>query len=89
LEKEWIYMSNRSTQSIVAIILIVAAAVLFLWVLGMWMMPSMMGGMMGDGMMGSGMMGSMRGCMLLCTVGPLILAAVLVVLAVVLLRRTP
>jgi len=73
-------MSNNSAQKIVAIVLIVAATVLVLWVLGMWMMPSMMGGMMG------GMMGSMSGCMGLCTFGPLLLAAVLVILAVVLLR---
>ncbi len=75
-------MSNRSAHSIVAIVLIVAAAVLVLWVLGMWMMPSMMGGMMGGGMMGS-----MSGRMILCTGGPLLLAAVLVSLAVVLLRK--
>ena len=58
-------MSNNSAQKIVAIVLIVAATVLVLWVLGMWMMPSMMGGMMG----------SMSGCMGLCTFGPLLLAA--------------
>jgi hypothetical protein len=84
LEKGWIYMSNRSVQGIVAMVLIAVAAVLVLWVLVMWMMPSMMGGMMGDGMMGS-----MSGCMVLCTVGPLLLAGVLVVLAIVLLRRSP
>jgi len=77
-------MSNKSAQSIVAIVLIIAAAVLVLWVLGMWMMPSMM-----DGMMGGGMMGSRGGCMVQCTVGPLLMAAVLVALAVVLLRRRP
>ena len=75
-------MSNRSTLSIVAIALIVAAAVIVLWVLGMWMMPSMMASMMGRGMMGS-----MSGCMALCTIGPLVLAAVLVILGVVLLRK--
>jgi hypothetical protein len=80
-------MSNRSVQGIVGIILIVAAAGLVLWVLAMWLMPSMMGGMMSDGMMG-GMTGSMSGCMVLCTVGPLLLAAVLVALGIVLLRRT-
>ncbi len=71
-------MSNRSAQSIVAIVLIVAAAILILSVLGMWMMPSMMGG---------GMMGSMSECMALCTFGPLVLAAVLVILGFVLLRN--
>ena len=75
-------MSNKSAQSIIAIVLIVVAAVLVLWVLGMWMMPSMM-----SGMMGGGMMGSMSGYMALCTVGPLLLAAVLVILGVVLMRN--
>lgn len=75
-------MTNRSAQSIVAIVLIVVAAVLVLWVLGMWMMPSMMGGMMGGGMMGS-----MSGYMALCTIGSFVLAAVLVILGVVLLRN--
>jgi NADH:ubiquinone oxidoreductase subunit 6 (subunit J) len=75
-------MSNRSTQTIVAIVLIIAGAILVLWVLAMWMMPSMMGNMMGDGMMSS-----MSGCMTLCTLGPLILAAVLMILGVVLLRN--
>ena len=69
-----------SSQKIVAIILIIVGAVLVLWVLTMWMMPSMMGSMMG------GMMGSMSGCMGMCTFGPLLLAAVLVILGVVLLR---
>ena len=69
-----------SSQKIVAIILIIVGAVLVLWVLTMWMMPSMMGSMMG------GMMGSMIGCMGMCTFGPLLLAAVLVILGVVLLR---
>jgi len=73
-------MSNKSAQSIVAIIAIIAGAILVLWVLTMWMMPSMMGNMMG------GMMGSMSGCMSLCTFGPLLLAAVLIILGVVLLR---
>ena len=41
-----------SSQKIVAIILIIAGAILVLWVLMMWMVPSMMGNMMG-GMMGS------------------------------------
>src|SRR5438094_629851 len=59
-----------SSQRIVAIILIIAGAVLVLWVLLMWMVPSMMGNMMG------GMMGSMSGCMGMCTFGPLLLAAV-------------
>ena len=77
-------MSNKSMQSIVAIVLIIAAATLVLWVLGMWVMPSRMGGMM-DG----GMMGSMGGCSVQCTVGPLLMAAVLVALAVVLFRRRP
>jgi len=75
-------MSNKSAQSIIAIVLIVVAAVLVLWVLGMWMMPSML-----NGMMGGGMMGSMSGCMALCTIGPLVLAAILVILGVVLLRN--
>ena len=75
-------MSNRSAQSIAAIVLIVVAAIIVLWVLGMWIMPSMMGGMMGGGMMGS-----MSGYMALCTVGPLVLASVLVILGVVLLRN--
>ena len=74
-------MSNKSAQSIIAIVLIVVAAVLVLWVLGMWMMPSMM-----NGMMGGGMMGSMSGCMGMCTFGPLLLAAVLLALGIVLLR---
>jgi hypothetical protein len=75
-------MSNRSARRTVAIVLIIAGAILVLWVLSMWMMPSMMGGMMGGGMMGS-----MGGCMALCTIGPLVLAAVLVILGVVLLRN--
>ena len=74
-------MPNGSTQKTVAIVLIVIAAVIFLWVISIWMMPSMMGGMMGGGMMG-GMMG---GCAI-CFAGPFLLAAILVVLAVVLLR---
>ena len=74
-------MPNRSAQSIVAIILIIAGAILALWVLMMWMMPSMMGNMMG------GMVGSMSGCLGMCTFGPLLLAAVLVILGVVLLRK--
>ncbi len=73
-------MSNRSAQSIVAIILIIAGAILVLWVLTMWMVPSMMGNMMG------GMVGSMSGCLGMCTFGPLLLAAVLISLGVVLLR---
>jgi len=73
-------MPNNNSQKIVAILLIIAGAVLILWVLAMWMMPSMMGNMMG------GMMGSMSGCMGLCTFGPLLLAAVLISLGVVLLR---
>jgi len=72
-------MPNRGAQSIVAIILIIAGAILVVWVLMMWMMPSMMGNMMG------GM--SMSGCMGMCTFGPLLLAAVLVGLGVVLLRK--
>ncbi len=39
------------------------------------------------GMMGGGMMGSMSGYMALCTVGPLVLGAVLVILGVVLLHN--
>jgi len=70
-----------SSQKIVAIILIIAGAILALWVLMMWMIPSMMGNMMG------GMMGSMSGCLGMCTFGPLLLAAVLIVLGVVLLRK--
>ena len=73
-------MPNNNSQKIVAIVLIIAGAILILWVLAMWMMPSMMGNLMG------GMMGSMSGCMGLCTFGPLLLAAVLVSLGVVLLR---
>ena len=73
-------MPKNSSQKIVAIILIVAGAILVFWVLMMWMMPSMMGNMMG------GMMGSMSGCMGVCTFGPLLLAAVLISLGVVLLR---
>ncbi len=88
-------MSNKSVQNIVAIILLIAAAVLVLWVLVMWTMPWMMDGMMGgmtgdgmmdDGMMGEGMMWSTRGWMFLWTAGPLLLAALLVVLAIVLFR---
>ena len=75
-------MPNRSAQSIVAIVSIIAGAILVLWVLTMWMMPSMMGGTMG------GMMGSMSGCMGVCTFGPLLLAAVLIALGVVLLRKS-
>ena len=74
-------MPKNSSQKIVAIILIIAGAILVLWVLMMWMMPSMMGSMMG------GMMGSMSGCMGMCTFGPLLLAAVLFVLGIVLLRN--
>lgn len=74
-------MANRSTQKVVAIVLIVVAVIVLLSVLGMLMMPSIMGGMMGGRMMG-GMMG---GCAI-CVVGPLLLAGILVVLAVVLLR---
>ena len=69
-----------SSQKIVAIILIIAGAILVLWVLTMWMMPSMMGNMMG------GMMGSMSGCIGMCTFGPLLLDAVLLALGIVLLR---
>jgi len=69
-----------SSQKIVAIILIIAGAVLGLWVLMMWIVPSMMGNMMG------GMMGSMSGCMGVCTFVPLLLAAVLLALGIVLLR---
>jgi len=75
-------MANGSTQKVVAIVLIVVAAIVLLWVLGMLMMPSMMGGMMGGGMMGDGMM---AGCAI-CVIGPLLLVAILVTLAVVLLR---
>jgi glucan phosphoethanolaminetransferase (alkaline phosphatase superfamily) len=74
-------MVDRQTK-LVATVLIVIAAVFVLWVFGMWMMPWMMGNMM------SGMMGSMRGYMGLYMFGPLLLAAVLIVLAVVLLRRS-
>ena len=74
-------MPKNSSQKIVAIILIVAGAILVFWVLMMWMMPSMMGNMMG------GMMGSMSGCMGVCTFGPLLLAAVLLALGIVLLRN--
>lgn len=77
-------MSNRQVQKPVAIVLLVIAAILIVGVLAMWVIHTMMGGMM-NGMMGSGMMSSMSGC-LLCMVGPLILAAVLAVLAVLLLR---
>ena len=70
-----------SSQKIVAIILFIAGAILVLWVLTMWMMPSMMGNMMG------GMMGSMSGCVGACTFGPFLLAAVLIILGVVLLRK--
>lgn len=73
-------MQNLSPQKVVAIVLIVVAAVLLLWGLGMLIMPAMMGGMMGGGMMGS-----MAGCTM-CAVGPLLLAAILLVLAVALLR---
>ena len=76
-------MPNNNSQKIVAIILIIAGAILVAWVLMMWMMPSMM-----SGMMGGGMMGSTSGCLLQCTVGPLLLAAVLIGLAVVLLRSS-
>ena len=72
-------MAERQIRKAVAIVLIIAGAVLVLWVLAMWMMPSMMGNMM------SGM--SMSGCMGMCTFGPLLLAAVLVGLGVVLLRK--
>jgi len=66
----------------VAIVLIIVAAIIFLWILGMWIMPSMMGGMMGSG----GMMGDMMAGCAICLVGPVILAGILVVLAAVLLR---
>lgn len=82
-------MSIKTTQSILAIILLAAAAILVLGVLFMWMMPSMMGGMMGEGMMGYHMGRSMSGWMILWTGGPLLLAALLVVLAIVLFRRSP
>ena len=72
-----------SSQKIVAIVLIVIAAVLSVGVFIMWLMPSVMGGMMSGGMMGDG--GMMGGCAL-CMIGPLLLATILVVLAVVLLR---
>jgi len=75
-------MAERQIRKAVAIVLVIAGAILFLWVLTMWMMPSMMGNMMG------GMMGSMSGCMGLCTFGPLLLATVLVVLGIVLLRNS-
>jgi hypothetical protein len=74
-------MLNRSAQSIVAIMAIIAGAILVLWVLTMWMMPSMMGNMM------DGMMGSMSRCMGVCMFGPVLLAAVLISLGVVLLRK--
>jgi hypothetical protein len=76
-------MTDQQVRKVVAIVLIVIAAVLALGVLGMWMMPSMMGGMMGGGMMGS-----MSGCAL-CMFGPLLLAAILIALAIVLLRSKP
>ena len=79
-KKEMKQMAERQIRKGVAIILIIAGAILVLWVLVMWLMPSMMGRMM------SGMMGSMSGCVGLCTFGPLILAAVLIALGVVLLR---
>ena len=75
-------MAERQITKVGAIVLIVAAAVLVLWVLVMWMMPLMMGGMMGGGMMGS-----MSGCVGRCTFGPLLLAGVLVILGVILLRK--
>ena len=78
-------MSNRQVQKLVAIVLLVIGAILVVGVLGMWIMHSMMGGVM-NGMMGIGMMSSMSGC-LLCIVGPLILAAVLILLGVLLLRN--
>ena len=73
-------MAERQIRKALAIVAIIAGAILVLWVLTMWMMPSMMGNMIG------GMMGSMSGCMSLCTFGPLLLAAVLIILGVVLLR---
>jgi hypothetical protein len=75
-------MSDRQFRKLVAVVPIVLSVVLVLWVFGMWMMPSMMGGSMMGGMMvwSNGYMG-------LYTFGPLLLAAALVVLAVVLLRR--
>ena len=76
-------MSDRQEGRLIAIVLIVIGAVLGLGVFAIWMMPSMMGGMI-DG----GMMGSMKRYMGRYTFGPLLLAAVLVVLAVVLLRRS-
>jgi hypothetical protein len=76
-------MSDRQLRKLVAVVLIVLSVGLVLWVFGMWMMPSMMGG----GMMGE-MMEWSNGYMGLYTFGPLLLAAVLVVLAVVLLRRS-
>jgi hypothetical protein len=75
-------MAESQVRKVVAIVLIIAGAALVLWVLVMWMMPSMMGGTMGGGMMGS-----MNGCTARCTFGPLLLAAVLVILGVVLLRN--
>ena len=78
-------MSNRQVQKLVAIVLLVIAAILIVGVLGMWIMHSMMGGAMSR-MMGDGMIGPMGGCML-CMTWPLLLAAVLAVLAVLLLRN--
>lgn len=80
-------MPNRSTQKMVALILVVVAAVLFLSGLGILMMPAMMTGMMG-GMMGGGMMSSTGG-RALCAAGPLVLAAILLLLGIVLLRIKP
>lgn len=73
-------MPNTSAQKVVAIILIVIAAVLFLWGVSILMMPAMMGSMMGGGMMGS-----MGGCAM-CAVGTFLLAAILLVLGIVVLR---
>lgn len=73
-------MPNTSAQKVVAIILIVIAAVLFLWGVGILMMPAMMGSMMGGGMMGS------MGVCAMCAVGTFSLAAILLVLGIVVLR---
>ena len=74
-------MVDRQTK-LVGIVLIVIAAVLGLWVFVMWMMPSIM-----RAMMGGSMMRSMNEYMGPYSFGPLLLAAVLIVLAVALVRR--
>lgn len=71
-------MSDRGVERVVSIVLIVIGALVIIAVLGMWLMHTMMMG---------GMMGSMSGCTLLCSVPLLLLGAVVIVLAVVLLRR--